>query len=135
MLFPYGIHLGFEFTDLLIQGINMSPKSRLFLAESLNRSAERGNRAYLLFKHTDMTLKLVHVFRRIIRTVTNSAGKRLKLFRVRSDLFITYSEAQLRSYLKVAGFTHIEVYADRKFEAPAEGEQRIYFKARKGKIR
>ncbi len=46
-----------------------------------------------------------------------------------------YSEAQLRSYLKTAGFTHIEVYADRKFEAPAEGEQRIYFKARKGKIR
>ena len=46
-----------------------------------------------------------------------------------------YSEAQLSAYLKAAGFTHIEVYADRKFEAPAEGEQRIYFKARKGKIR
>ena len=46
-----------------------------------------------------------------------------------------YSEQQLRSYLKAAGFTHIEVYADRRFEAPAEGEQRIYFKARKGKIK
>ncbi len=46
-----------------------------------------------------------------------------------------YSEGQLREYLKAAGFTHIEVYADRKFEAPAEGEQRIYFKARKGKIK
>ena len=46
-----------------------------------------------------------------------------------------YSEAQLRGYLKEAGFTHIEVYADRKFEAPAAGEQRIYFKARKGKIK
>ena len=46
-----------------------------------------------------------------------------------------YSEAQLRGYLKAAGFTHIEVYADRKFEAPAEGEQRIYFKARKGKLK
>ena len=46
-----------------------------------------------------------------------------------------YSEAQLRGYLKAAGFTHIEVYADRKFEAPQAGEQRIYFKARKGKIR
>ena len=46
-----------------------------------------------------------------------------------------YSEEQLRSYLKEAGFTHIEVYADRKFEAPAEGEQRIYFKARKGRIK
>ena len=46
-----------------------------------------------------------------------------------------YSQAQLTEYLKAAGFTHIEVYADRKFEAPGEGEQRIYFKARKGKIR
>ena len=46
-----------------------------------------------------------------------------------------YSEVQLRSYLKAAGFTHIEVYADRKFEAPGAGEQRIYFKARKGKIK
>ena len=43
-----------------------------------------------------------------------------------------YSREQLTSYLKDAGFTHIEVYADRCFEAPAEGEQRIYFKARKG---
>lgn len=46
-----------------------------------------------------------------------------------------YSQAQLREYLKAAGFTHIEVYADRRFEAPAEGKQRIYFKARKGKIK
>lgn len=46
-----------------------------------------------------------------------------------------YSQQQLTTYLKNAGFTHIEVYADRKFEAPAEGEQRIYFKARKGTIR
>ena len=46
-----------------------------------------------------------------------------------------YSEEQLRRFLKEAGFTHIEVYADRKFEAPAEGEQRIYFKARKGKVK
>ena len=46
-----------------------------------------------------------------------------------------YSEAQLREYLKAAGFTHVEVYADRIFEAPRAGEQRIYFKARKGKIK
>ena len=46
-----------------------------------------------------------------------------------------YSEEQLRTFLKAAGFTHIEVYADRRFEAPREGEQRIYFKARKGKIK
>jgi len=43
-----------------------------------------------------------------------------------------YSAEQLTGYLKEAGFTHIRVYGDRKFEAPAEGEQRIYFKARKG---
>ena len=46
-----------------------------------------------------------------------------------------YSQEQLTDFLKAAGFTHIEAYADRKFEAPAEGEQRIYFKARKGRIR
>ena len=46
-----------------------------------------------------------------------------------------YSQEQLTEYLKAAGFTHIEVYADRLFEAPREGEQRIYFKARKGKIK
>ncbi len=44
-----------------------------------------------------------------------------------------YSENQLRDYLKAAGFTHVAVYADRQFTAPREGEQRIYFKARKGK--
>ena len=46
-----------------------------------------------------------------------------------------YSQAQLTGFLKAAGFTHIEVYADRLFEAPRAGEQRIYFKARKGKIK
>lgn len=46
-----------------------------------------------------------------------------------------YSREQLTGFLKEAGFTHIEVYADRLFEVPREGEQRIYFKARKGKIK
>jgi len=46
-----------------------------------------------------------------------------------------YSQDQLVGYLKAAGFTGIAVYADRKFEAPGEGEQRIYIKARKGKIK
>ncbi len=46
-----------------------------------------------------------------------------------------YSQAQLTLYLKAAGFTHIEVYADREFCKPRKGEQRIYFKARKGKIK
>ena len=46
-----------------------------------------------------------------------------------------YSQEQLTGYLKAAGFTHIKVYADRLFEAPRDGEQRIYFSARKGKIK
>ncbi len=46
-----------------------------------------------------------------------------------------YSQDQLMQYLKDAGFTRIEVYADRIFEAPREGEQRIYFKARKGTVK
>ena len=45
-----------------------------------------------------------------------------------------YSARQLTGYLKAAGFTSIAVYADRRFEAPAAGEQRIYIKARKGKL-
>ena len=44
-----------------------------------------------------------------------------------------YSREQLEDYLKAAGFSHIEVYADRRFEEPRPGEQRMYFKARKGK--
>ena len=44
-----------------------------------------------------------------------------------------YSQEQLTGFLKDAGFTHIEVYADRLFETPRPGEQRLYFKARKGK--
>ena len=46
-----------------------------------------------------------------------------------------YSGEQLVGYLKDAGFTHIEVYADRAFEAPRPGEQRIYIKARKGRLK
>lgn len=46
-----------------------------------------------------------------------------------------YSQEQLTAYLKAADFTHIAVYADRRFEAPGAGEQRVYFSARKGKIK
>ena len=46
-----------------------------------------------------------------------------------------YSATQLVNYLKEAGFTGIRVYGDRKLEAPQNGEQRIYIKARKGKVR
>ena len=46
-----------------------------------------------------------------------------------------YSAEQLTGYLKNAGFTRIQVFGDRKFSAPEPGEQRIYIKARKGKIK
>ena len=46
-----------------------------------------------------------------------------------------YSAQQLTEYLRQAGFTAIEVYGDRTFTAPGEKEQRIYIKARKGRIR
>ena len=46
-----------------------------------------------------------------------------------------YSAEELVDYLRSAGFTSIQVYADRTFTAPRPGEQRIYIKARKGKIK
>lgn len=46
-----------------------------------------------------------------------------------------YSAHQLIGYLKEAGFTSIEVFGDRILAAPRENEQRIYLKARKGKIK
>ena len=45
-----------------------------------------------------------------------------------------YTQQQLVAYLKKAGFTSIEVYADRRFAEPSDTEQRIYLKARKGKL-
>ena len=46
-----------------------------------------------------------------------------------------YSTKQLTQYLCEAGFTGIEVFADRRLEDPAEDEMRIYFKGRKGTIK
>ena len=46
-----------------------------------------------------------------------------------------YSADELTTYLRQAGFTSIAVYADRKFSPPKAEEQRIYIKARKGKIK
>lgn len=43
-----------------------------------------------------------------------------------------YSVEELEGYLRRAGFDTVEVYGDRSFEAPKEGEQRIYFYAQKG---
>ena len=68
----------------------------------------------------------------------------MDLFQRRGDIWersfeehreYAYSQKQLTQYLKAAGFTNIAVYADRRFTEPREGEQRIYFKARKGTVR
>jgi SAM-dependent methyltransferase len=73
---------------------------------------------------------------------TNICSYGMDLFQRQGDIWVrsfeehreyAYSREQLTEYLKAAGFTHIEVFADRTFEVPREGEQRIYFKARKGK--
>lgn len=75
---------------------------------------------------------------------TNICSYGMDLFQRRGNLWersfeehreYAYSQEQLTGYLKAAGFTHIRVYADRLFEAPRDGEQRIYIKARKGKIK
>ncbi|MBQ6997224.1 MAG: class I SAM-dependent methyltransferase [Oscillospiraceae bacterium] len=46
-----------------------------------------------------------------------------------------YTQEQLLGYLKAAGFSHIRVYGDRRMEAPTEQDMRIYFSARKGRIK
>ena len=75
---------------------------------------------------------------------TNICSYAMDLFQRKGNLWersyeehceYAYSADQLVGYLKAAGFTHIRVYGDRRLEAPKEGEQRIYIKARKGKIK
>ena len=46
-----------------------------------------------------------------------------------------YSRQQLTGYLKNAGFTNIRVYGDRRLDEPNAADQRIYFSARKGRIK
>ena len=46
-----------------------------------------------------------------------------------------YSQEDLTTFLKNAGFCGIRIYGDRRLEAPKPGEQRIYFSARKGRIK
>lgn len=46
-----------------------------------------------------------------------------------------YTAEQLTGYLKEAGFCAIEVFADRALLPPRDGEQRIYLKARKGRVK
>ncbi len=43
-----------------------------------------------------------------------------------------YTAEQLTEYLHQAGFSSVELYGDRRFDAPKDGEQRIYFYAQKG---
>ena len=84
------------------------------------------------------------VWRREFDEETNICSYGMDLFQREGEKWIrsfeehqeyAYSIEQLTRYLKSAGFTRIAVYADRKFAAPAEGEQRVWFKARKGTIR
>ena len=75
---------------------------------------------------------------------TNICSYGMDLFQRRGEVWersfeehreYAYSVEQLTRYLRTAGFTHIEVFADRAFCPPREGEQRVYFKARKGIVK
>ena len=75
---------------------------------------------------------------------TNVCSYGMDLFQRDGDLWhrsfeehreYAYSQEQLTAFLRQSGFTNIAVYADRCFKSPREGEQRIYFKARKGRIK
>ena len=46
-----------------------------------------------------------------------------------------YSAAILTDFLKQAGFTSIQVYGDRRMTPPDASDQRIYLKARKGRVK
>ena len=46
-----------------------------------------------------------------------------------------YTKEQLTAYLRKAGFTGIRFYGDCSMAEPQAGEQRIYIKARKGKVK
>ena len=75
---------------------------------------------------------------------TNILSYGMDLFQRRGDLWqrsfeehreYAYSAEQLTAWLREAGFTKIEVFGDRCLQAPGPGEQRIFIKARKGKIK
>lgn len=46
-----------------------------------------------------------------------------------------YTAEELTEWLKQAGFTNIEAFADQQMIPPRDGEQRVYMKARKGKVK
>ena len=75
---------------------------------------------------------------------TNICSYAMDLFQRRGDAWhrsfeehreYAYSAEMLTDFLKKAGFTGIRVYGDRRLETPNGADQRIYFKARKGKIK
>ena len=75
---------------------------------------------------------------------TNICSYGMDLFQRKGDVWqrsfeehceYAYSQEALVEYLRSAGFTSISVYADRQRISPRPGEQRIYLKARKGRIR
>ncbi len=75
---------------------------------------------------------------------TNICSYAMDLFQRRGDTWVrsfeehreyAYSQEKLTEYLRHAGFTDIQVFGDRKLNAPAAEDQRIYFKARKGRIK
>ena len=75
---------------------------------------------------------------------TNICTYAMDLFQRQGDIWLrsfeehkeyAYAPDQLTDYLREAGFTRIEVYADRRFAMPEPDEQRIYLKARKGRIK
>ena len=75
---------------------------------------------------------------------TNICSYGMDLFQRRGEVWhrffeehreYAYSQEQLVAWLREAGFTRIRVYGDRCFESPRPGEQRIYFKARKGVVK
>ena len=75
---------------------------------------------------------------------TNICSYAMDLFQRRGDAWhrsfeehreYAYSAEMLTDFLKKAGFTGIRVYSDRRLETPNGADQRIYFKARKGKIK
>ena len=66
----------------------------------------------------------------MIANIYDYRGKRVHFIGIGGS-----SMSGLAGYLKQAGFTNIEVFADGRFEAPGPDEQRIYLKARKGTVK
>lgn len=75
---------------------------------------------------------------------TNICSYGMDLFQRQGDAWLrsfeehkeyAYSAEQLVGFLKAAGFTSIHIFGDRKLAAPESGEQRIYIKARKGRVK